>query len=82
MMKKFDGNIPDFQVLTDERLTQMIIPARFIPEKPPELESKNVEYIFDSSDSFNLTFDELVEIVAKARLAGPRMIPVLGTVGD
>ncbi|MBJ8443864.1 hypothetical protein [Acinetobacter bereziniae] len=81
-MQKFDGNIPVIQTLTDERLTQNLIPSRFIPEKPPELEVKNVEYIFDSSDSFNLTYDELVEIVGKARLAGPRMIPVLGTVGD
>ncbi len=81
-MKKFDGNIPDIQKLTNERLTQQLIPARFIPEKPTELEDKNVEYIFDSSDTFNLTFDELVEIVTKARDAGPRMIPVLGTIGD
>lgn len=81
-MQKFDGNIPDIKKLTNERLTQELIPARFIPEKPPELEGKNVEYVFDSSDSFNLTYDELVEIVSKARNAGPRMIPVLGTVGD
>ena len=81
-MKKFDGNIPDIQKLTNEKLTQELIPARFIPEIPPEYEGKNVEYIFDSSDSFNLTYDELVEIVSKARNAGPRMIPVLGTVGD
>lgn len=39
-------------------------------------------YVFDSEDSFNLTYDELVEIVSKARMAGPRLIPVLGTVGD
>ena len=79
-MKKFDGNIPDIQKLTNEKLTQELIPARFIPEIPPECEGKNVEYIFDSSDSFNLTYDELVEIVSKARNVGPRMIPVLGTV--
>ena len=81
-MKKFDGNIPDIQKLTNEKLTQELIPARFIPEIPPEYKGKNVEYIFDSSDSFNLTYDELVEIVSKARNAGPRMIPILGTVGD
>ena len=81
-MKKSDGNIPDIQKLTNEKLTQELIPARFIPEIPPEYEGKNVEYIFDSSDSFTLTYDELVEIVGKARNAGPRMIPVLGTVGD
>ena len=81
-MKKFDGNIPDIQKLTNEKLTQELIPARFVPETPPEFEGKNVEYIFDSSDSFNLTYDELVEIVSKARNAGPRMIPVLGTIGD
>ena len=66
--------------LSDKGLTQKLIPERFIPEKPEELKDKNVEYIFDSSDSFLLTYDELVEIVRKAREAGPRMIPVLGTV--
>lgn len=66
--------------LSDQGLTQKLIPKRFTPEKPEELKDKNVEYIFDSSDSFLLTYDELVEIVSKARKAGPRMIPVLGTV--
>lgn len=37
-------------------------------------------YIFDSEDKFELTYDELVEIIGKARQAGLRMIPVLGTV--
>lgn len=73
-------NLP--KSLTDEQLTQKLIPARFIPEKPEELKDKNVVYVFDSSDSFNLTYDELVEIVSKARKYGPRMIPVLGTIGD
>lgn len=68
--------------LSDEQVTQMLIPKRFIPPKPPELEGKNVEYIFDSEDKFELTYDELVEIISKARLAGPKLIPVLGTVGD
>lgn len=71
-------NLP--KALTDEQLTQKLIPARFIPEKPEELKDKNVVYVFDSSDSFNLTYDELVEIIGKARMAGPRMVPVLGTV--
>lgn len=79
-MQKFDGNIKNIQTLTDQQLTQQLIPKRFVPEKPAELEGKNVEYIFDSEDSFNLTYDELVEIVSKARLAGPRVVPVLGTV--
>ena len=35
---------------------------------------------FDSEDSFNLTYDELVEIISKARMTGPQMIPILGTV--
>lgn len=73
------NNLP--KPLNDEKLTQQLIPARFIPEKPEELKDKNVVYVFDSSDSFNLTYDELVEIVGKARKAGPRMIPVLGTIG-
>lgn len=66
--------------LTDEQLTQMLIPERFIPPTPPEYEGKNMVYVFDSEDSFNLTYDELVEIIRKARQAGPRMVPVIGTV--
>lgn len=66
--------------LTDEQLTQMLIPERFVPPTPPEYEGKNMVYVFDSEDSFNLTYDELVEIIRKARQAGPRMIPALGTV--
>ena len=81
-MQKFDGNIRNIPTLTDQKLTQQLIPARFIPETPNELKGKNVVYIFDSEDSFNLTYDELVEIVGKARMAGPKMIPVLGTIGD
>lgn len=53
-----------------------------MPEKPPELEGKNVEYVFDSEDKFELTYDELLEIIGKARLAGPQLIPVIGTVGE
>ena len=79
-MQKFDGNIKNISVLTDKKLTQQLIPARFVPETPDELKDKNVIYIFDSEDSFNLTYDELVEIVSKARMAGPRMIRVLGTI--
>jgi len=80
LCKKFDGNIKNIPTLTDEKLTQQLIPSRFIPETPDELKDINVVYIFDSEDSFNLTYDELVEIVGKARMAGARMIPVLGTI--
>lgn len=66
--------------LTDEQLAQILIPKRFVPEKPPELEGKNMVYVFDSDDKFELTYDELVEIIRKARQAGPRMVPVIGTV--
>lgn len=66
--------------LTDEQLTQMLIPERFVPPTPPEYEGKNMVYVFDSEDSFNFTYDELVEIIRKARQAGPRMVPVIGTV--
>lgn len=66
--------------LTDEQLTQMLIPERFVPPTPPEYEGKNMVYVFDSKDKFELTYDELVEIIRKARQAGPRMVPVLGTV--
>ena len=66
--------------LTNEQLAQMLIPKRFVPEKPPELEGKNVEDVFDQSDRFDLSYDELVEIISKARLAGPQLIPIVGTV--
>ena len=68
--------------LSNEQLAQLLIPKRFIPIKPKELEGKNVEYLFDSEDKFDLTYDELVDIISKARQAGPRMIPVLGTVSE
>lgn len=66
--------------LTNEQLAQILIPKRFMPEMPPELEGKNMVYVFDSEDKFELTYDELVEIIAKARLAGPQLIPVIGSV--
>lgn len=66
--------------LTNEQLAQILIPKRFVPEKPHEYEGKIMEYVFNSDDKFELTYDELVEIISKARQAGPRMIPVLGTV--
>ncbi|WP_038342331.1 hypothetical protein [Acinetobacter sp. A47] len=66
--------------LTNEQLAQILIPKRFVPESPPELEGKNMVYIFDSEDKFELTYDELVEIIGKARLAGPQLIPIVGTV--
>lgn len=47
---------------------------RFVSEKSPELEGKNIVYIFDSDDKFELTYDELVEIIGKARLAGSQLI--------
>lgn len=68
--------------LTDEQLAQILIPKRFVPPTPADLVGKNMEYVFDSDDKFELTYDELVEIIRKARLAGPKLIPVLGTVGD
>lgn len=66
--------------LSNEQLAQILIPKRFVPEKPPELENRNMVYVFDSEDKFELTYDELVEIIAKARLAGPQLIPIVGTV--
>lgn len=66
--------------LSNDQLAQILIPKRFVPEKPAELEGKNVEYVFDSEDKFELTYDELLEIIGKARLAGPQLIPVVGTV--
>jgi len=60
----------------------MLISKDFIPPTPREYEEKNMVYVFDSEDSFDLTYDELVEIISKARMIGPQMIPILGTVGD
>ncbi|MFR9677489.1 hypothetical protein [Acinetobacter sp. SEK570] len=68
--------------LSNEQLAQILIPKRFVPEKPPELEGKNMVYVFDSEDKFELTYDELIEIIGKARLAGPQLTPVIGTVGE
>ncbi|MCJ0828848.1 hypothetical protein MN869_10335 [Acinetobacter sp. NIPH1876] len=66
--------------LTNEQLAQILIPKRFVPERPADLEGKNVEYVFDSEDKFELSYDELLEIIGKARLAGPQLIPVIGTI--
>lgn len=66
--------------LTDEQLVQILIPKRFVPPTPSELEGKDMVYVFDSEDKFELTYDELVEIISKARMAGPKLIPVPGTV--
>ncbi|MGR2671845.1 hypothetical protein ACUXVT_11305 [Acinetobacter soli] len=68
--------------LTDEQLAQILIPKRFVLPTPVDLVGKNMEYVFDSDDKFELTYDELVEIISKARLAGPKLIPILGTVGN
>lgn len=66
--------------LTDEQITQLLIPKRFVLPTTPELESKNMVDVFDSEDKFELTYDELVEIINKARMAGPKLVPVLGAV--
>lgn len=63
--------------LTDEQLAQVLIPKRFVLPTPVDLVGKNMEYVFDSDDKFELTYDELVEIISKARLAGPKLIPIL-----
>ncbi len=39
--------------LTNEQLAQILIPKRFVPEKPPEFEGKNMVYVFDSEESLN-----------------------------
>lgn len=65
---------------TDEQITQLLIPKRFVPPTPQEHEGKNMVYVFDSDDKFELTYYELVDIISKARMAGPKLIPVLGTV--
>ena len=56
-------------------MAQLLIPQRFIPPTPEELKDKNVECVFDSEDKFELSDNELVQIIGKAR---PIIIPVLG----
>ncbi|MFP5065519.1 hypothetical protein [Acinetobacter pittii] len=53
------------------------MPKRFVPSNPPEYEDKNMIYVFDSEDSFDLTYDELIDIISKARMTGPQMITIL-----
>ncbi|MDV4265730.1 hypothetical protein MSG92_17220 [Acinetobacter seifertii] len=65
--------------MTFRQIIRILIPKRFVPPTPPEHEGKNMVYVFDSEDKFELTYDELVEIISKARMAGPKLIPVLGT---
>ena len=65
---------------TDEQITQLLIPKRFVPPTPHEYQRKNLLYVFDSDDKFELTYYELVDIISKARMAGPKLIPVLGAV--
>ncbi|MGZ7881817.1 hypothetical protein [Acinetobacter soli] len=60
--------------LTDEQLAQILIPNRFFSPTPPKLIGKSMDYVFDSDDKFELTYDELVEIISKARLAGPKLV--------
>ncbi|WP_079377545.1 hypothetical protein [Acinetobacter baumannii] len=64
----------NFTQLTDEQLTQTLIPKRFVPSTPPEYEGKNMVYVFDSEDSFNLTYDKLSRIISKTRMIGPQII--------
>ena len=52
--------------LTDEQITQLLIPKRFVPPTPQEHEGKNMVYVFDSEDKFELTYHELVEIIRNA----------------
>jgi hypothetical protein len=51
-----------FARLTNEQLTQTLIPKGFVPPTPPECEGKNMVYVFDSEDSFYLTYDILLRL--------------------
>ncbi|MCJ0830501.1 hypothetical protein MN869_18990 [Acinetobacter sp. NIPH1876] len=55
-------------------------PKCFVPEKPADLTAKNIEYVFDSEDKFELSYDELLEIIEKTRLAGPQLVPLIGNI--
>lgn len=60
--------------LTNEQLVQILLPNRYTSPNSSKLDSKKSEYVFDSEDKFELTYDELLEIIGKARLAGPQLI--------
>lgn len=59
--------------LTDEQLTQILInDLNLSCTKHSETKDTNVDFSFN--DKFKLSYAELVEIVGKARSAGPRLL--------
>ena len=62
--------------ILDQQLTLKFSSKRYLPPTPPEYEDKK-HAVFNSNDNFELTYDELLEIISKARLAGPQLIPII-----
>lgn len=60
--------------LTNEQLTQMLLPERFASSSA-QLEVENTDCVFKHSDTFEITYKELIEIIGKARLAGAQLLP-------
>jgi len=59
--------------LTDEQLTQILIDDLNLSfMKHSETKDTNIDFNFD--DKFELSYAELVEIIGKARAAGPRLL--------
>lgn len=59
--------------LTDEQLTQILIDALDLSfMKHSETKDTNIDFSFN--DKFELSYAELIEIVGKARAAGPRLL--------
>lgn len=62
--------------LTDEQLTQILIDDLDLSfMKYSETKDTNLDFSFN--DKFELSYAELIEIVGKARAAGPRLLSSL-----
>jgi len=59
--------------LTDQQLTQMLIDDLNLSSmKHSETKDTNINFGFN--DKFELSYAELIEIIGKARSAGPRLL--------
>lgn len=68
--------------MNDVDLANHLMPKRLLPPVPDKFKGIEVHYVYDDEDEVTLTFKEVVEIIAAARNAGPRMIPVMGSVNS
>lgn len=62
--------------LTDEQLTQILLnDLSQSSNKHSETKDSNISFNFD--DKFDLSYAELIQIIGKARAAGPRLLSSL-----